>query len=379
MAAQPYRSHLTAEWREKGRERRISADDKVMCEANIERQLHRLPCSALEYYPKLKQSFPLGWSQELKSLFLGTRDKQSSFYALNGCGGQILSYVYDFLVVKYATHVKLTIPAACMGTFSDGIGVFHEGRALTYEVRDDLPKRSIAPQDYVSFASCGTIDFPTPRDRSVNMMPFIFGQKDSLPNNLLCYYDAIEACPYLMSERGKVGYLTVHESLVQANDSQHHQGLHIGAPGVILDQQTMTAFAAGHEHLPEHVRHFSDGDTFVGGIFFASSVDDTSVIYDALVDKAIPGIVDNHGGCESLRRLVGPGTKLSAGELVWMTDRTPHEALVQPTTGIRQYFRVVTSNVSHWVAEHSTPNPLVALPEHVVVVHENKFASGVTF
>ena len=344
-----------------------------MSEPIIERELHRLPCSALEYHSNSNQLFPLGWSQELNTLFLGTRDKQSSLYALNGCEGPILSYIYDFLVAKYAPHVKLTIPAGCIGGFQNTIGIFSQGRSMNYEVRDDLSKRSIAPQDYVSFVSCGTIDFPTPQDRNVNMMPFILGQKDSLPNHLLCYHDAIESCPYLMSERGKVGYLTVHESLVRANDSQRRQGLHIEAPGVILDQWTTTAFAAGREHYWGG-GHFYNGDTFVGGIFFASSVDDTSVIYDALVDKATPGIVDNHGGCESLRGLVGPGTKLRAGELVWMTDRTPHEALVQPTTGIRQFFRVVTSNVSHWFAEHSTPNPLVTLPEHVVVVHENKFA-----
>ena len=49
--------------------------------------------------------------------------------------------------------------------------------------------------------------------------------------------------------------------------------------------------------------------------------------------------MDKHGGCESLRRYVGPGTKLMAGELVWMTDRTPHEALVQSvTSGAERFF-----------------------------------------
>jgi hypothetical protein len=108
-------------------------------------------------------------------------------------------------------------------------------------------------------------------------------------------------------------------------------------------------------------------------LIFASNVAGTSVVYDALVDKNMPGIVDKHGGCEYLRKFIGPGTKLEAGQLVWMTDRTPHEALVQLEGGYRQFFRVVTSNISHWFAQHSTPNPQVHLPEDVVVVNENKF------
>lgn len=113
-----------------------------------------------------------------------------------------------------------------------------------------------------------------------------------------------------------------------------------------------------------------------GGIYFASSVDNSSEIWDALVDKRIPGIVGPYGDCEHLRGIIGPGTKLKAGELVWMTDCTPHEALVLDEPVYRQFFRVVGPQISHWYARHSTPNPLVPLPEHVIVVQEDKFASN---
>ena len=106
----------------------------------------------------------------------------------------------------------------------------------------------------------------------------------------------------------------------------------------------------------------------------ASSVSGTSQVWDALVDKSAPGIVDKHGGCEDLRPLFGTGSKLEAGELIWMTDCTPHEALPQTESGFRQFFRVVTPYVSHWYADHSTANPKVALPSNVKVIHGNKFA-----
>ena len=91
------------------------------------------------------------------------------------------------------------------------------------------------------------------------------------------------------------------------------------------------------------------------------------------MDSSVPGIVDKGGGCEYLRPWLGKGTKLQAGELVWMTDRTPHEALPQSTSGNRQFFRLVMPYVNHWYADHSTPNPNVPLPEHVKVIHGNKF------
>ena len=75
-----------------------------------------------------------------------------------------------------------------------------------------------------------------------------------------------------------------------------------------------------------------------------------------------------------MRGLIDNGVPLDAGELIWMTDSTPHEALPQEESGYRQFFRVVTPNVSLWFSEHSTVNPKVPLPSSVTVVRGNKFA-----
>ena len=62
------------------------------------------------------------------------------------------------------------------------------------------------------------------------------------------------------------------------------------------------------------------------------------------------------------------------GEMVWITDCTPHESLPLPAGKSRQYFRLVTSDVSVWYADHSTPNPLgIVPPENVKIVSGNKF------
>lgn len=117
--------------------------------------------------------------------------------------------------------------------------------------------------------------------------------------------------------------------------------------------------------------HFSVGEHVEGGIYMASTVANTCKVWNALVtDK---NIVDRHGSCEHLRHLFGEGVALKANELVWMTDRTPHEAVPRTQYGYRQFFRLVTSQISHWYAAYSTPNPNVPVPDHVVIVEGNKF------
>lgn len=107
----------------------------------------------------------------------------------------------------------------------------------------------------------------------------------------------------------------------------------------------------------------------------ASNMHQTCAVWNALVDTE-SGAVDDHGGMDHLRPFLGPATKLAANELVWLTDKTPHEALPQAEDGYRQFFRVVTSGINLWFEEHSTPNPNCPLPKHVRIIRGNKFELG---
>jgi len=78
-----------------------------------------------------------------------------------------------------------------------------------------------------------------------------------------------------------------------------------------------------------------------------------------------------------MRRALGPGRMLRAGEMVWMTDHTPHESLPLPPGSFRQYFRLVTSEIGVWFADHSTPNPTGTVPPPgVEIIKGNKFQSS---
>ena len=68
------------------------------------------------------------------------------------------------------------------------------------------------------------------------MLPFRTMDKSSLPENLRPFYPIVvsllsESRMILRLPRTHISYLTVHESVVRANDSQRRAGLHIETPG----------------------------------------------------------------------------------------------------------------------------------------------------
>jgi hypothetical protein len=113
-----------------------------------------------------------------------------------------------------------------------------------------------------------------------------------------------------------------------------------------------------------------------GGIFMASNIAGTTAVWNCQVNNDHGAFIGAHGDMEHLRPLLGPCARtLEAGELVWMTDRTPHESLPVPAGTRRQYFRLVVGTVSAWFADHSTPNPLLCTPPQATrIVKGDKFA-----
>ena len=78
--------------------------------------------------------------------------------------------------------------------------------------------------------------------------------------------------------------------------------------------------------------------------------------------------------------MLGRGATLRAGELVWMTDSTPHESMPLARGTMRQYFRLVSGKISVWHSQHSTANPLGTVPpDDVKIAHGDKFAREEAF
>jgi hypothetical protein len=59
---------------------------------------------------------------------------------------------------------------------------------------------------------------------------------------------------------------------------------------------------------------------------------------------------------------------LSENELIWLTDTCPHESLPLKQTVFRQWFRVVTSNISIWDKKYDTENRLGIKPSSSIII-----------
>ena len=153
--------------------------------------------------------------------------------------------------------------------------------------------------------------FPSPSDININMMPFIVGdtlESCKLPEFVRPYWSLIQACliPELNrawhhlwpkrsnpSDMGKVYYLTIQESYVDAGRSQRRPGLHVDSPGQVkiknedsqvwLEGKGSSQSFRGH-HWGRGCAHYvgdctkknihEDETPFVlqGGIYLASSI-----------------------------------------------------------------------------------------------------------
>ena len=195
------------------------------------------------------------------------------------------------------------------------------------------------------------------------------------------YLGLLAACPINLSDFGRIGYLTIQESVTVVDGaSQRRGGLHTeggyafhGASAHkgqwnVAEPASCIAWGKGSFSEAGEFGHYS------GGLFMASSVADSCRVWNARID---PAAVGHLGDITPLRSALGPGTTLRAGELVWMTDLTPHESLPLPAGTARSYFRLVTSGLTVWYADHSTPNPLgVTPPPDVQILVGDKFINA---
>lgn len=270
---------------------------------------------------------------------------------------------------------------------------------------------------------------PSGRDINVNMMPVNMCRlRTSVPDYLSHYIPLIETFPvhrfdvsdhhdhhdgekddkkkgedgntddghHCPSER--IAYLTVQEGYVRVGETQRCPGLHIERPvpfgmgklseGFVEFKRNPTASEKIHLDISWGMGITSADDIPIDGIYMASSLPATTAVWPALLRRP-EAVTDERGGdIEHLRPYLGDPVFLSAGEVCWITDRTPHECL--PVTQdivdmvctrsngktanddvpllkrdektdevyvFRQFFRLVVGPISVWHQQRNTPNP----------------------
>merc|ERR1712038_190409 len=120
-------------------------------------------------------------------------------------------------------------------------------------------------------------------------------------------------------------------------------------------------------------------DEVEGGIYMASNVPDSCAVWNSQIqsDESNEGneIIGKHGDIEFLRAYIRHRRMMKPNCIYWITDRTPHESLPVKEETYRQYFRLVTHQVSLWFEDHSTKNPFGLLPDQKItkIVKGSKF------
>lgn len=349
------------------------------------------------------------------TFLIGLRDRSSPLRILRG-HGDVLKIIWTFACEEWWNfHIQWFIPKLYRYrgmNMRNVTGVSlkaHQVRSDDYipdltSVRGALVQEWKEPTnaDFV-FSGCPMaviardVTFPSPLSDSldpsssihqvdnrfcINMMPFDLSKPHkTLPDWCHGYIPMIELCASYMKKPWDVGrttpvdsqtaFLTIDERTVQAGETHRRKGLHVEAP--IWSQSTGVAPVS---------LHWGGGpiraSRIHGGIFCASNVANTTAVWNCQLHDPQAHVIRRHGSIEHCRRLLGkPSKLLQAGEIIWMTDHTPHESLPMPYTSQRQFFRLVVGNVSAWFTEHNTPNPLGYQPNthdpEMQLIRTNKY------
>jgi hypothetical protein len=166
------------------------------------------------------------------------------------------------------------------------IGVRDDGSSLAILRRGDARQMLRLVWAYVSAASHAAIEldgtffktavvtrpdeWPKHTGIDINMMPFVMGKADkTLPKQLHGYLPLLARLPLPDSELGRVGYLTVQESEVEAGATQRRPGLHTESPGWLHRPGTLAHTVRENAGWGGGSYH---SDLYEGGIFMASNV-----------------------------------------------------------------------------------------------------------
>jgi len=249
---------------------------------------------------------------------------------------------------------------------------------LIYGYLSDLWKRHISISDD-AYCRVKAFTFPRPRDIEINMMPFVLGNKESIPKRYRQYWPMICECLIRMDEGAlirtsngisirkelpsmkKIGYLTIHESWCEKGKSQRRGGLHTDAnpPGNLEPASLYKNYQWGGGCTT----------TMKNGIYMANNVESSCQIWPNEIKK--PGSVQGmYGNLEHLRPLLANSEMMEPNTIYWLTDRTPHEGLPLKQRTYRQFFRLISSKLSIWFDCSSTKNPLGVVPPETTYVYQ---------
>lgn len=198
------------------------------------------------------------------------------------------------------------------------------------------------------------IQFPEFTGIKCNMMPFVQGDSRSLPE-IYKPYSKIINDNFL--EKGEIGFLTIHESIVRANESQrgyNSAGINRNVHIEVGRNEKLNHWGSGSGGASWGGKYSTllDDSTMV---LIANNISDTCRLWNT---KEMAYTKDGDLSEYIEKYPEHTGINLKSGEVAKISIFTPHECINQKESGKRQFFRIVGKGVVGR-EDYFTINPLV--------------------
>jgi hypothetical protein len=214
------------------------------------------------------------------------------------------------------------------------------------------------------------ISFPAFSGLKCNMMPFIQGDSKSIPDEYKSYADIINNI-YL--EKGLIGYLTIDESFVESGESQRgfnskgiDRNVHVEV-GSLKSQKMFGSWgdsggswggSGGGSWGVSWGSSLKRSKTFLHRdtqVLIANSLSNTCRYWDKIDTR----YTDDGDLSEYIKDYPEKtGILMKSGEVAKISIFTPHEAISQPKSSNRQFFRIIGDGVIGG-EDYFTVNPLM--------------------
>lgn len=198
-----------------------------------------------------------------------------------------------------------------------------------------------------------TIQFPKFSGVKCNMMPFIQGDSNSLPE-IYQPYSKIINDNYL--EKGEVGFLTIHESFVDEGESQrgyNDMGIDRNVHIEVGRNGNVNRWGSGGGNSWGNKENTILDDSTM--VLIANNISDTCRVWN---NKELSYTKDGDLSAYIEKYPIEKGVLMKKGEVAKISIFTPHECVNQKQGGKRQFFRIVGKGVEGR-EEYFTVNPLV--------------------
>jgi hypothetical protein len=194
----------------------------------------------------------------------------------------------------------------------------------------------------------GQIEFPAYSGVRCLMMPYVQGDRTSVPEQYAAYFDIVDS---VYAKKGDIGFLTIDESSVKAGSP--HRGARARYARALHTEAGRRARTFGWAGWGCHFNVTLDPDVKV---LLANSLDRTCALWDAeQKDTTLDGDIGHLAEDYPYES----ATFMRAGEVYEIGIFTPHESVPVKADCERQFLRIVSSGV-HGREPYFTENPLVS-------------------